>query len=192
MSGIEGFSENRRERYITDQEFSAIEDHVSDDVRDILDALYNTAQRPGRIYNLQWKQVNMDERFITFENTSRNKRVPEILWINDTLYDILIRRKTNRRTLSPYVFYKGSLKPYSEFDILKAWKKACKDAEVESCIPRDLRHKAITDMKKAGYNDSFVGNVAGHSDPRTTKRYTHFSVEETKSPFQTLVMRVKG
>jgi len=187
MLGIEGFSENRRERYITGQEFGDIKEHVSDDIRDILDALYNTAQRPGRIYNLQWKQINLEERSIAFENTSKNKRVPEILWINDTLYDILIRRKMNRRTLSPYVFYKASLKPYSVFDILKAWKKACQDAEIKECIPRDLRHKAITDMKKAGFNDAFVGNVAGHSDPRTTKRYTHFSVDDTMLPLAALV-----
>ncbi len=61
-----------------------------------------------------------------------------------------------------------------------------KRANVEGTIPRDLRHKAITDMKRAGFNDAFVGNVAGHSDPRTTKRYTHFSVEETKIPLQAL------
>jgi hypothetical protein len=41
-------------------------------------------------------------------------------------------------------------------------------------------------MKIAGPNDAHVGNVAGHSDPRTTKRYTHFSVEETKVPLQAL------
>ena len=44
-------------------------------------------------------------------------------------------------------------------------------------------------MKRAGFNDSFVGNVAGHSDPRTTKRYTHFSVEETRMPLQALVSK---
>lgn len=67
---------------------------------------------------------------------------------------------------------------------MKIWNKACKSAKVEDATPRDLRHKAITDMKKAGFNDAFVGNVAGHSDPRTTKRYTHFSVEETRKPLQ--------
>lgn len=41
-------------------------------------------------------------------------------------------------------------------------------------------------MKNAGYNDAFVGNVAGHSDPRTTKRYTHFSKDETKLPLEAL------
>lgn len=28
-----------------------------------------------------------------------------------------------------------------------------------------------------------------HSDPRTTKRYTHFSVEDTKGPLQTLALK---
>lgn len=99
---------------------------------------------------------------------------------------------SRRSSIMSAITLNATIKPYSEFDILKTWKKACSDAEVESCIPRDLRHKAITDMKKAGYNDSFFGNVAGHSDPRTTKRYTHFSVEETKSPLQALVIRAKG
>jgi hypothetical protein len=41
-------------------------------------------------------------------------------------------------------------------------------------------------MKIAGHNDAHDGNVAGHGDPRTTKIYTHFSVEETKVPLQAL------
>jgi integrase len=188
--GIEGFSENRRERYITDDEFKNILDKMEDNHKDLFLAVYYTAQRPGRIYNLEWSQINLIERSITFENTSKNKRVPSVLWINDVLFEILRRLKSNRRTLSPYVLYKKSLKPYSKFDALKIWKNACEKSNVEGTIPRDLRHKAITDMKKAGYNDAHVGNVAGHSDPRTTKRYTHFSVEETKMPLQCLAVKI--
>lgn len=187
--GIEGFSENKRERYITDEEFKNILGNMEVDHKEVFLALYHTAVRPGRIYNLQWLQINLEIRSISFENTSKNKRVPELLWINDVLYEILSRRKKNRRTLSPYVFYKPSLKPYSEFDALKIWKKACEKADVTNTIPRDLRHKAITDMKKAGISDVFVGHTVGHSDPRTTKGYTHFSVEETKIPLQALVKK---
>ena len=160
---------------------------MGDGHRDIFLAVYHTAQRPGRIYSLQWNQVDLEGRSIIFENTSRNKRVPNVLWINDTLLEILSRLKSDRRTLSPYVFYKSSLKPYSEFDALKIWKNACEKSNVEGTIPRDLRHKAITDMKKAGFNDAVVGYVVAHSDPRTTKRYTHFSIEETKKPLSALV-----
>lgn len=186
VMGIEGFSENRRERYITDDEFKNILGKMDDNHKDIFLTVYHTAQRPGRIYNLQWNQVNLIERAITFENTSKNKRVPSILWINDALLEILNRLKSNRRTLSPYVFYKPSLKPYSEFDALKIWKFACEKSNVEGTIPRDLRHKAITDMKKAGFSDTHVGHVTAQSDPRTIKRYTHFSVDETRMPLQAL------
>lgn len=41
-------------------------------------------------------------------------------------------------------------------------------------------------MGKAGFDLARVGHVAGHSDPRTTKRYTHFSLDETKGPLQSL------
>jgi integrase len=187
--GIEGFSENKRERYITDEDFENILSKMEDANRDIFLAIYHTAQRPGRIYNFEWKQINIEERSILFENTSNNKKVPNILWINDALLEILLRLKSNRRTLSPYIFYKPSLKPYSEFDTLKIWKSACEKAKVEGTIPRDLRHKAISDMKRAGFNDALVGNVAGHSDPRTTKRYTHFSLEETRIPLQSLTRK---
>jgi integrase len=189
VTGIEGFSESRRERYITDDELLSILSKMEDSHKDMFLAIYHTAQRPGRIYNLQWKQISLDERFVLFENTSKNKRVPNVLWINNALLEIILRLKSNRRTLSPYVFYKPSLKPYSEFDALKIWKNACKKAKVEDTIARDLRHKAITDMKRSGFNDAVVGNVAGHSDPRTTKRYTHFSVEQTKTPLQALAER---
>jgi hypothetical protein len=60
---------------------------------------------------------------------------------------------------------------------------------MENSIAYNIRRKAITEMKKAGFNDSFVGNVVAHSDPRTTKRYTHFSVEDTHLPLQSLCRR---
>ncbi len=50
------------------------------------------------------------------------------------------------------------------------------------------KSKWVISNIKSGFND-FIVNVAGHSDPRTTKRYTHFSVEETKMPLQALIDR---
>jgi hypothetical protein len=44
-------------------------------------------------------------------------------------------------------------------------------------------------MKKAGFNDAQVGHVVAHSDPKTTKRYTHFSIQETRGPLEALGKR---
>ena len=191
--GIEGFSENKRKRCITDEEFEAILDSMEDNLSDIFLAMYHTGVRPGRIYNLQWQQIDLEGgRCIAFDNTSDNKKVPEELHINSVLLEILSRRKKERRTLIPYVFYKPTLKPYSEFDALKAWKRACQKVNVQECTPRDIRHKSLTDMGKNGYDLSRVGHVAGHSDPRTTKRYTHFSINETVGPLESLAAKKFG
>jgi integrase len=77
--GIEGFSENKRERYVADDEFKNILSKMEDNHKDLFLAVYHTAQRPGRIYSLQWKQIDLEGRSITFENTSSNKRVPNVL-----------------------------------------------------------------------------------------------------------------
>ncbi len=184
--GIEGFSENKRERYLTHEEFDSILQNMKEDQRDIFLTMYHTAQRTGRIYQLEWSQIDLEKRIIRFQNTSENKRVPNELWINDTMQEIFTKRRRNRRTLSPYVFYNNNLKPYNDSNVRKIWQSACRKANIEKSIPYDIRHKAITDMKKAGFNDAFVGNVVAHSDPRTTKRYTHFSVEETRNPLEAL------
>lgn len=189
LRDIEGFSENKRERYLSDEELSGILNNMREEHRDIFLSIYHTAQRNGRIYNLQWAQINLEERLITFKNTSRNKRVPDVLWINDSLYEILLKRKKNRRVLSPYVFYNKNMRPYNDSNIRKAWHDACDTAQVKGARPYDLRHKAITDMKKAGHGDPFVGKVAGHSDPRTTQRYTHFSAEDTMAPLSALAAK---
>ncbi len=192
VSGIEGFSENNREMYLTDEMFDSILENMKEDHCDMFLTIYHTGQRTGRIYQLQWPQIDLENRAIVFKNTSKNKRVPDEIWINDDLYEILVQRKRNRRTLSPYVFYNKNLNPYNDSNARKIWKKACEKANIDNSVPYDIRHKAITDMKKAGFNDAFVGKVAAHSDARTTKRYTHFSTKDTMAPLQALSRKNKS
>jgi len=190
--GIEGFSETKRDRYITDQEFEAIKkaarDHdKSRHLEDIVDVLYHTAQRSGRILALGWKQINLKERTITFEQVSQTKRVPQSIWINDPLLALLSKLRLKRgasKIVSSWVFHKDDGSPYRS--IKTAWTTACRKAGVKDARIHDIRHKAITDMVKAGFSLEFVGRVAGHSTPSTTHRYAHLSVESTKAALESL------
>lgn len=186
---IEGFSEVKRERYITDEEFEAIKKAVtshefSRHVANIMDVLYHTAQRSGRIFDLKWKQINLKERTIIFEQVSKTKRVPHVIWINDPLFALLSRMRRVRKSLVPWVFYKQDGTPYKSIN--KAWNTACKKAGVQNAHIHDIRHKAITDMVKAGFSLEFVGRVAGHSAASTTHRYVHLSVDATKEALESL------
>lgn len=190
--GIEGFSETKRDRYITDQEFEALKKAArshekSRHLADITDVLYYTAQRSGRILRLKWKQINLKERIITFEQVSKTKRVPHVIWINDPLLALFSKLKLKRgasKIVSPLVFCKDDGSPYGS--IKTAWNTACRKAGVNDARVHDIRHKAITDMVRAGFSLEFVGKAAGHSTPSTTHRYAHLSVESTKAALESL------
>jgi integrase len=190
-AGIEGFSENRRTRYITHEELKAIKaaakrnDH-SRHLCDIIDALYLTAQRSGKILTLKWRQIDLDQRTISFEQSApKNKGTPIIIWINDPLLVLLNKLKLIRSSypvISHFVFRKPDGVPYKSVN--KAWQTACQKAGVKDARIHDIRHKSITDMVEAGFSLEFVGRVAGHTTPATTQRYTIFQSRPQKQPLK--------
>lgn len=196
VQGIEGFSEIKREKYITDQEFEATKEVArshpySGHLINIMDALYNTAQRSGRTLKLKWTQVDLKERTISFEQVSKTKQVPFMIWINQPLYQLFTRLKSTRsfsKVVGPYVFQKQDGTPYNSID--GTWDTCCNKAKVKDARIHDIRHKAITDMVRLGYSLEFVGRVAGHTTPSTTQRYTHLSVDVTREALEALGSKI--
>ena len=133
-----------------------------------------------------------DARTIAFAQTSKNKKVPHELWISDRLMEILNKLKAKRglsKVVGPYVFQKLDGKPYGE--IRTAWSAACRRAGVANANIHDLRHKAVTDMIKAGTPVAQVKNTVGHSEISTTMGYTHLSAEDTKEAVNSLSLSAR-
>lgn len=193
--GIERFSESSRERYITDKELDdiknvALQKDDSEHLADIIDALYYTGQRSGRILSLKWTQIDLKERSVTFQQTSKNKRVPDVIWISDPLLAILYRLKGKRtlaKVVGSYVFQKLDGTPYKS--VKTTWKRCCVEAGVRDIRINDIRHKAITDMLNAGAPISKVKTAVGHSHTSTTDGYTHLQVEATKEALESLLRK---
>ena len=182
---VKRFSEVRRERYITDEEFTAIKGRFYNP--DLLDALYFTGQRSGRIFKLQWSQIDLDKRNITFKQTSKNKKVPDIIWVNDALYAILVRLKADRAkkaVSSIYVFPNRQGRGIGS--IKTAWNKACEKLGIQDATPHDLRHKCVTDMRKAGIQPDKAMKAVGHSNFTTSLNYTHWGMDDIRQAFDAL------
>jgi integrase len=178
---VEGEKEKKRKRYITDQEFEAIKAEArkveqAKHLPDILDPLYLKGLRLGRILGLRWSQINLEDRYISFEQTSDNKGVPNRLWINDKLLALLKRLKAGRslqKVVGPYVFQKIGGTPYRSFR--GAWERACRKAKVKDARIHDIRHKTATDLADRGFTPSQIALVLGHSNTAMTDAYTHLS-----------------
>ena len=192
VKDVEGFKENKRDRYITDKEFDEIKKVArsvpkANHLPDIMDTLYYTAQRSGNIFTLKWPQINLEERRISFSGGSDNKGVPDEIWINQPLFEIFTHLKTQRflqKVVGPYVFQKNDGKPYRS--IKTAWNNCCQKAGVIDARIHDIRHKAITDMGKRGYSLQEIAKAAGHSQISTTMRYTHLRAEDTRKALESL------
>jgi len=192
VTGTEGFKENKRDRYITEEEFKAIKNvaksipeavHLSD----IVDALYYTAQRSGRIFDLRWSQIHLDERKIIIEGNSQTKKVPDEIWINQPFFELLSRLKAKmflQKVVGPYVFQKRDGKQYKS--VKRAWSNCCRKAGIIDARIHDIRHKAITDMARKGNSLQEIGKAVGHTQPSTTLRYTHLRAEDTKGGLESL------
>jgi len=193
VSEVEGFKENKRDRYITDQEFNAIKTKARTIPRarhhlpDIMDVLYYSVQRSGRIFSLRWSQIDLTERKMILGQSGSTKRVPEEIWISQPLLELLSRLKEERgleKVVGPYVFQKPNGKPYQS--VKTTWKTCCEKAKVTDARIHDIRHKAITDMGKKGYSLQEIAKAAGHSQISTTMRYTHLRTEDTREALESL------
>ena len=71
-----------------------------------------------------------------------------------------------------YVFINpDTAKPYT--DVKTAFGTACELAGIENLHWHDLRHTFGTRLAEAGCSEATIADLMGHSDPQTTRRYTH-------------------
>ncbi len=147
--------------------------------RDVIFAI-NTGMRRGEIFNLKWFDADMKRNvlYVRQTKTGKDRAIP----INDRLRSML----ENTTKVSEYVF--TSPKTNGKFiDIKKGFHKALEDAKIANFRFHDLRHTCATRLADAGVNFAVIGEILGHSDIRTTKRYSHATEKAKREAMQRLV-----
>jgi len=187
----------KRERYITDDEFGRIRAWLltGDDrqanpagemARVFVELCYLTAQRPTDIRALLWSQVRPDVVAFKPTKTAGSSGAKVLVPRSAALNDVLERarefappftRKEAREgrkradVKSIYVVHTLEGGMYTMSGIRSAWQRACRRAGVENATIKDLRAKALTDAKRAGYSLEQLQVVAAHSTIGTTEGY---------------------
>lgn len=184
----EGLPTVPRDNYITDQRLHAIRHGalVGKDGRlntsgkiivCAIDLAYLTFQRQKEIRGLRW--ADMDDEWIYFQPTKtkgstgarvRWRRTPEI-------NTVLERARAFGKIKSVYVIHTLRGKPYKKSGLYTAWRRACERADIAASVTEsddhfhDVRAKAMTDAKEAGYTIEEIQAGATHSNSEMTRRY---------------------
>ena len=162
-------------RFLTKQEEKRLLKVLPDSFRNLVKADLNCGLRRENICELDWKQINMNLRYIEVLKNKGNKHI--IIPINDKLYEIL--NTTPKEKRSGYVFINPNTGDRYR-NIERMWKKWCKEANIENLRFHDLRHTVGTRMAEKGVPVAVIKEVLAHTDIQTTMRYIHITQNHLK------------
>lgn len=200
-SGVKGNSEDKRERYVTHQEYQEAYEAAGNQVRLLMELTYRTLQRPESDI-IRWTPAALTsdphtkQRVLAFAQGKTGRRVK--IAVTERL-EILIQKALGPvpRIDQPLVHnLKGEGYTYSGITsmLTKAIEKANKAREkkglpkIASFGFRDLKGKGATDMWLAGIPIEQIQLLCGHADKATTEKYIKARWNATAQPNETAVL----
>jgi integrase len=174
VCGIKFLPEEKRTRYLTDNELSSLERLVKPDHWKLVAFAIETGLRREEQFTLRWEHVDLESEIVTIPlpKGGRTRHVP----LSDGALDIL--RSSGSLLTSPWVFPnpKNPLKHLSAQGFVnRVFMPSLNKAGIRGVCWHTLRHTAASRRIMAGVDIVAVKEILGHRDIQTTLRYAHLS-----------------
>lgn len=145
---------------------------------------YEWGQRPIDIRNLEWKQVDLDNKVVTITQTKRGATVE--LPIPDNLYEMLVEQKADW-DFQPYVVphHRPQDRAYRPLT-MQQMVALLTEVKATAGLPEelrvgDLRKTAIVQMIESGVDHLAIQSVSGHKSVASLNPYNKFSLKTAKN-----------
>lgn len=144
-------------------------------MRPVVLVALNTGLRRGEILQLEWKDVDLDAKWITISGAiaknGQTRRIP----LNAEAAAILQawRQFRSRRASAARVFPGSDGEGLQRID--KAWRSLIEIAGIENFRFHDLRHHFASRLVQSGIDLNTVRELLGHADITMVLRYAHMS-----------------
>ena len=135
----------------------------------------NTGLRRGEVFTLRWDAVDLEHRRVIvrarYAKNGRSREVP----LNDEAMAVLTRwHALGKKPEAGLVFV--SPRTGEQFGHIRtAWSSLMREAELENFRFHDLRHDFASKLVSKGVPLFDVGELLGHRDATTTRRYAHLA-----------------
>jgi integrase len=179
---------NKRVRYLLDDEEHRLLSVLTGPRGHLLPLVIlaiGTGMRRGDLFNLTWEKIDFQRGLIYVPNskTGRDYAVP----MNEDVRNTLRQIRSTVRGDGHVFFNPDTVKPYK--DIKKAFSTACKLAGIQNLHWHDLRHTFGTRLAEAGCSEATIADLMGHTDPQTTRRYTHATDRAKRAAVEAVRLR---
>jgi integrase len=190
--GIAKNPEGARRRYLSDDELARLVaqldkrgDHPS--AAAVRLALLTGARR-GELLSAKWEDIEFKtgkwDKPASTTKQARRHEVPLSAEAQQLLANLYRRAQAKAEkdgvAMSEYVF--PALDGESRQKTLRTfWRTLCRDAGIAGLRFHDLRHSFASFLVSAGLDLPVIGELLGHSQVSTTKRYAHLRDEVTRA-----------
>ena len=178
------FSDEERERFL----LACKESHNSDLYVAVILAL-STGGRKNEIWGLSWKDVDLKNGFITFEETKNDE--PRSVPLQGHALELMLKRSKVPRIDTDLVF-PSRVDQQKHFDFRRPFQMALRTAKIENFRWHDLRHCAASYLVMAGVDMRTVAEILGHKTLQMTQRYTDLSPEHLKDAVAKMNNKIFG
>lgn len=171
-----------RDRYIEWQRargippLPPITEFYTDHMMPIVLLAMNTGLRRNELFQLEWKDVDLERRQITVQGAKAKSRQTRAVPLNQEATSVLKQWKSQCDARYSLVF--PSPATGKAFDnVNTAWEKLRKDAAVKEFRFHDLRHHFASSLVMRSVDLNTVRDLLGHAEITTTLRYAHLAPE---------------
>lgn len=188
---VSKYPENPRQRFLSEDEFQRLGEVLSTAENDGLESPYAiaairllllTGARLSEILTLRWKWVDLERGFLMLPDSKTGQKA---IFLNNAAKDIL--KDLPRMSGNPFVIA-GSKPGERLINLQRPWKRIRERASLSDVRIHDLRHSFASVAASNGASLPLIGQLLGHTQPRTTQRYAHL----TAKPVQELNETVGG
>jgi len=165
--------DNVRDEILEPTELEDLQAHSAEYLRPIILVAYATGMRLGEILGLTWDRADLKSGFIRLkgEDTKNGEGRLIPLDLFPGLRDMFKEIHKTRMLHEQHVFLHNGQPVLS---LKGAFKAACKGAGITNFRFHDLRHTAITNMRRAGIDPLTIMQISGHKTMVCFTRYNSF------------------
>ena len=170
-----------RVRFLSENERASLLDACKDSTSKYLYIVVvlalSTGARKMELLSLTWRDVDL-QRAIIYIQDSKNGDCRTLPLTGYALQ--LMRQHVTAQRIDTPLLFPGPRTGTKPLSIRTAWLSAVKRAGIENFTFHDLRHSAASYMLMSGATLGEIGEILGHRNYETTRKYVHQSESHTR------------
>lgn len=185
---VERYDEVQRERFLSPEELGRLGVALEAEERPYVVAavrlLLFTGARVSEILTAEWSWVDLAKGTIRLPDSKTGRKT---LYLNAPALDVL--NGLTRVKDNPFVVV-GDVEKSHLVNIQKPWRSIRKAAGLNDVRLHDLRHTFASVGVEGGASLVMVGALLGHTQPQTTKRYSHLANDPQRVASDAIAARI--